>query len=132
MPRDWLYWEDGARYAGTARCDEARRPHQLHTRQGAWCVSIHLYSSHLSIISFIGAGGASGGYTTGTKEAIELLRNKSRPYLFSNTLAPAIVGASLKMFDKISKTTELRDKLEVNTKLFRKLMGEAGVLSYLL
>lgn len=71
-------------------------------------------------------GGASGGYTTGTKEAIDLLRNKSRPYLFSNTVAPAIVGATIKMFDMISATTERRDILERNTKLFRSLMTEAG------
>lgn len=71
-------------------------------------------------------GGASGGYTTGSKEVIDLLRNKSRPYLFSNTIAPAIVGASIKMFDIISSTTERRDRLERNTALFRKLMGEAG------
>jgi len=71
-------------------------------------------------------GGASGGYTTGPKEVIDMLRNKSRPYLFSNTVAPAIVGASIKMFDLISSTTERRDRLEKNTTLFRQLMTEAG------
>ena len=71
-------------------------------------------------------GGAMGGYTTGKKEIIEILRQRSRPYLFSNSLAPAIVGASLKVFDMISEDTSLRDQLEWNTNYFRKKMGEAG------
>lgn len=71
-------------------------------------------------------GGASGGFTTGRKEIIEMLRQRSRPYLFSNTLAPSIVGASIKVLDMLSETTELRDKLEANTKLFRSKMTEAG------
>jgi len=71
-------------------------------------------------------GGAMGGYTTGKKEIIELLRQKSRPYLFSNSLAPTIVGASLKVFELISKDTSLRDKLEENTNYFRTEMGKAG------
>ena len=71
-------------------------------------------------------GGAMGGYTTGKKEIIELLRQRSRPYLFSNSLAPAIVGASLKVFEMISKDTSLRDKLEENTKYFKEKMIEAG------
>ncbi|OUU01466.1 MAG: glycine C-acetyltransferase [Bacteroidetes bacterium MED-G17] len=71
-------------------------------------------------------GGASGGFTTGKKEIIEMLRQKSRPYLFSNTLAPSIVGASIKVFDMLEKTTDLRDKLEQNALYFRKEMGEAG------
>ncbi len=71
-------------------------------------------------------GGAMGGYTTGKKEIIELLRQRSRPYLFSNSLAPAIVGASLKVFDILSENTLLRDKLELNTKYFKKGMKEAG------
>jgi glycine C-acetyltransferase len=71
-------------------------------------------------------GGAMGGYTTGKKEIIELLRQRSRPYLFSNSLAPTIVGASLKVFELISKDTSLRDKLENNTNYFRKEMGKAG------
>lgn len=71
-------------------------------------------------------GGASGGFTTGKKEIIELLRQRSRPYLFSNTLAPAVVGASIAVFDLLSETTELRDKLEENTKYFRQKMTEAG------
>jgi len=71
-------------------------------------------------------GGAMGGYTTGKKEIIELLRQRSRPYLFSNSLAPAIVGASLKVFEMISKDTSLRDKLEWNTNYFKKGMTKAG------
>jgi len=71
-------------------------------------------------------GGASGGFTSGRKEVIDMLRQKSRPYLFSNTLAPSIVGASIAVFDMLSQTTELRDKLEHNTKYFRKKMTEAG------
>jgi len=71
-------------------------------------------------------GGAMGGYTTGKKEIIEILRQRSRPYLFSNSLAPAIVGASLKVFDIISNDTSLRDKLEWNTNYFRKKMDTAG------
>jgi glycine C-acetyltransferase len=71
-------------------------------------------------------GGAMGGYTTGKKEIIELLRQRSRPYLFSNSLAPAIVGASLKVFDLLSNNTNLRDKLEENTDYFKKGMKEAG------
>jgi glycine C-acetyltransferase len=71
-------------------------------------------------------GGASGGFTSGRKEVIELLRQRSRPYLFSNTLAPSIVGASIAVMDLLSETTELRDKLEVNTKYFRSKMTAAG------
>lgn len=71
-------------------------------------------------------GGASGGFTSGRKEIVELLRQRSRPYLFSNTLAPSITGASIAVFDLLSETTELRDKLEENTKYFRKKMTEAG------
>lgn len=71
-------------------------------------------------------GGALGGYTTGKKEIIALLRQRSRPYLFSNSLAPAIVGASLKVFEMISKDTSLRDKLEWNTNYFKSGMLKAG------
>ena len=71
-------------------------------------------------------GGASGGFTTGRKEAIALLRQRSRPYLFSNTLAPVICGASLAVFELLSKTTELRDKLMSNTARFRAGMTAAG------
>ena len=71
-------------------------------------------------------GGAMGGYTTGPKEIIDMLRQKSRPYLFSNSLAPSIVGASIKVFDLLSSTTELRDKLEDNTNYFKKKIVAAG------
>ena len=71
-------------------------------------------------------GGASGGFTSGKKEIIEMLRQRSRPYLFSNTLAPAIVGASIAVLDMLSETTELRDTLAYNTAYFRKKMTEAG------
>lgn len=71
-------------------------------------------------------GGAMGGYTTGKKEIIEILRQRSRPYLFSNSLAPAIVGASLKVFEMIDSDTSLRDKLEENTNYFRNNMEAAG------
>ena len=71
-------------------------------------------------------GGAMGGYTTGKKEIIEILRQRSRPYLFSNSLAPSIVGASLKVFEMIENDTSLRDKLEENTNYFRENMEAAG------
>ena len=71
-------------------------------------------------------GGASGGFTTGKKEIIEMLRQRSRPYLFSNTLAPAITGASIAVLELLSSTTELRDKLERNTQYFREKMTQAG------
>lgn len=71
-------------------------------------------------------GGAMGGYTTGKKEIIEMLRQRSRPYLFSNSLAPAIVGASIKVFDMLEKDTSLRDKLQRNTEYFKKGMKKAG------
>lgn len=71
-------------------------------------------------------GGASGGFTSGRKEIIDLLRQKSRPYLFSNTVAPSIVGASIAVLNMLTETTELRDKLEFNTRYFRKKMTEAG------
>jgi glycine C-acetyltransferase len=71
-------------------------------------------------------GGASGGFTSGRKEIIEMLRQRSRPYLFSNTVAPSIVGASIAVLDMLSETTELRDKLASNTQYFRTKMTEAG------
>ena len=72
-------------------------------------------------------GGAMGGYTTGKKEIIDILRQRSRPYLFSNSLAPAIVGASIKVFEMLDKDTTLRDKLEWNTDYFKKGMKAAGL-----
>jgi glycine C-acetyltransferase len=71
-------------------------------------------------------GGAMGGYTTGKKEIIAMLRQRSRPYLFSNSLAPAIVGASLKVFEMLGKNTDLRDKLEENTNHFKKGIKALG------
>ena len=71
-------------------------------------------------------GGASGGYTSGRKEIIEYLRQRSRPYLFSNTLAPSIAGASLKVLELLTESTELRDRLEANTRFFREGMGRLG------
>lgn len=71
-------------------------------------------------------GGASGGFTSGRKEIIEMLRQRSRPYLFSNTVAPSIVGASIAVLDMLTETTTLRDQLEFNTKYFRTKMTEAG------
>ena len=72
-------------------------------------------------------GGAMGGFTTGKKEIIEMLRQRSRPYLFSNSLAPAIVGASIAVFDMLSETTTLRDKLEWNVKYFKEGMDSIGL-----
>ena len=71
-------------------------------------------------------GGASGGFTSGKREIIEMLRQRSRPYLFSNTVAPSIVGASIAVLDMLSETTDLRDRLESNTKYFREKMTAAG------
>jgi glycine C-acetyltransferase len=71
-------------------------------------------------------GGAMGGYTTAKKEIIEILRQRSRPYLFSNSLAPAIVGASIKVFDLLENETTLRDRLEWNTKYFKQEIKKAG------
>ena len=71
-------------------------------------------------------GGASGGFTSGRKEIIDMLRQRSRPYLFSNTVAPSVVGASIAVLDMLSETTELRDRLEENTKYFREKMTAAG------
>jgi glycine C-acetyltransferase len=71
-------------------------------------------------------GGAMGGYTTGNKEVIDMLRQRSRPYLFSNSLAPAIVGASIKVFEMLSNNTSLKDKLAENTAYFKKGLKDAG------
>jgi glycine C-acetyltransferase len=71
-------------------------------------------------------GGASGGYVSGRQEIVDLLRQRSRPYLFSNTLAPSIAGASLKVLDLLSESTALRDKLEDNTRYFRAEMAKIG------
>ena len=73
-------------------------------------------------------GGASGGYTSGRKEIIDLLRQRSRPYLFSNTVAPSIISASLKVLEILQSSTRLRDKLEENTKYFRENIKKTGLL----
>ena len=92
----------------------------------------HEYSQVMGRIDIItgtygkALGGASGGFTAARKEIVEMLRQRSRPYLFSNTLAPGIVGASLKVLELLSGSTELRDKLEHNTAYFRSAMTEAG------
>jgi glycine C-acetyltransferase len=72
-------------------------------------------------------GGASGGFTSGRKEIVDLLRQRSRPYLFSNTIAPPVIAASLKALELLSASTELRDKLEENTKYFRTALTERGL-----
>ena len=72
-------------------------------------------------------GGASGGFTSGRKEIVDLLRQRSRPYLFSNTIAPPVVAASLKALEMLSASTELRDKLEANTKYLREAVTNAGL-----
>jgi glycine C-acetyltransferase len=71
-------------------------------------------------------GGAMGGFTSGRREVIQMLRQKSRPYLFSNSLAPAIAGASLAVLERLSKSTELRDRLHANTAYFRRRIEEIG------
>jgi glycine C-acetyltransferase len=92
----------------------------------------HEYNSVMGRVDIItgtlgkALGGASGGYTSGRKEITDYLRQRSRPYLFSNTLAPAIAGASLKVLELLSASTELRDRLEANTKFFREGMGRLG------
>jgi len=93
---------------------------------------VHEYCGVLGKIDIItgtlgkALGGASGGFTSGRKEIIDMLRQRSRPYLFSNTLAPGIAGASIVVLDLLSETTQLRDKLEYNTKYFRNKMTAAG------
>lgn len=90
---------------------------------------LHAVSARIDILTGTlgkALGGASGGYTSGRKEIVELLRQRSRPYLFSNTLAPSIAGASLKALEILTRSTELRDKLESNTKFFRGEMARSG------
>lgn len=93
---------------------------------------VHEYHHVMSRVDIItgtlgkALGGASGGFTSAKKEIIDLLRQRSRPYLFSNTLAPSITGASIAVLDMLSKTTELRDKLEENTRYFREKITAAG------
>ena len=99
---------------------------------GATGRGVHEYRGVMNRIDIItgtlgkALGGASGGFTAAKKEIVEMLRQRSRPYLFSNTLAPSIVGASIEVFDMLSETTALRDKLEENTRYFRARMTAAG------
>ncbi len=96
---------------------------------GRGCHEYHKVMDRVDIITGTygkALGGASGGFTAARKEIVDILRQNSRPYLFSNTLAPAIVGATLKVLDILSGSTHLRDKLEENTKYFRSKMSEAG------
>jgi len=95
-----------------------RGTHELHNAMGRVDIITGTYGKAL--------GGASGGFTSARKEIVDLLRQRSRPYLFSNTLAPSIVGGSLKVLELLSSSTRLRDKLEANTKYFRKAMTDAG------
>ena len=93
---------------------------------------VHEYRNCMSRVDIItgtlgkALGGASGGFTAAKKEIVDILRQRSRPYLFSNTVAPSIVGASIAVIDMLSETTALRDKLEDNTKYFRQQMTDAG------
>ncbi|MFT4737322.1 MAG: glycine C-acetyltransferase [Cyclobacteriaceae bacterium] len=99
---------------------------------GATGRGVHEYRNVMDRVDIItgtlgkALGGASGGFTAGKKEIIDILRQRSRPYLFSNTLAPSIAGASIAVLNMLSETTELRDKLERNTQYFRKKMTAAG------
>lgn len=98
-------------------------------KTGRGSVELHGVMDRVDIITGTlgkALGGAMGGYTTGKKEIIELLRQRSRPYLFSNSLAPSIVGASIKVFDVLSNSTHLRDKLEENVNYFKKGMSKLG------
>jgi len=99
-------WARRARDAGTLRCDG-----RVDILTGTMGKAL---------------GGASGGYTSGRQEIIELLRQRSRPYLFSNTVAPAIVAGTLKVLDLLTESTALRDRLEVNTRFFRAGLTRAG------
>jgi len=99
---------------------------------GAHGKGTHEYNNVIGKIDIItgtlgkALGGANGGYTSGRKEIIDMLRQRSRPYLFSNTVAPSIIAASLKVLEMLSSTTHLRDKLEQNTKYFRERISKAG------
>ncbi len=95
-----------------------RGTHEYHNVMGRIDIITGTYGKAL--------GGASGGFTAAKKEIVEILRQRSRPYLFSNTLAPSIVGASIKVLDLLTSSTALRDKLEANTAYFRKAVTEAG------
>ena len=107
-----------------------RMPPAFSARPGAARTSIAGVMGKIDIITGTlgkALGGASGGFTSGRKEIVDLLRQRSRPYLFSNTIAPPVVAASLKALELLSASTELRDKLEENTKYFRAALTERGL-----
>ena len=103
---------------GVLRSDGARAPSSTAARWAGWTSSPRLWARR--------SAGASGGFTTGRAEIIDLLRQRSRPYLFSNTMAPALVAASIEVLDMLSRTSDLRERLEKNTKYFREKMTAAG------
>jgi glycine C-acetyltransferase len=123
---DMLTWQD--RYDAIVMVDESHASGFM----GKTGRGTHEYRGVMGRIDIItgtlgkALGGASGGFTSGRKEIVEILRQRSRPYLFSNTLAPSITGATIAVLDLLSETTALRDKLESNTKYFRTKMTEAG------
>jgi glycine C-acetyltransferase len=135
---DGVFSMDGYIANLPAICDLAEKHHALvmvddsHAvgfmgRRGRGTPDYHNVMGRIDVITGTlgkALGGASGGYTSGRKEIIELLRQRSRPYLFSNTLAPAIAGASLKVLELLTASTELRDKLEANTQFFRQEMAK--------
>ena len=120
----------GNRWGQTLQHPQAGRPASDETIETGRGVPEHFGVQHkVDIVTGTlgkALGGAMGGYTTGKKEIIEMLRQRSRPYLFSNSLAPAIVGASIKVFDLLSSTTTLRDRLEENTLYFKEHIIAAG------
>jgi glycine C-acetyltransferase len=137
---DGVFSMDGYIANLPAICDLAEKYHALvmvddsHSvgfmgRRGRGTHEYHNVMSRVDVITGTlgkALGGASGGYTSGRKEIIEMLRQRSRPYLFSNTLAPAIAGASLKVLEMLTASTELRDRLEANTNFFRAGMSQLG------
>jgi len=137
---DGVFSMDGYIANLKAICDLAEKHHALVMVDDSHAVGFmgrtgrgtHEYNGVMGRVDIItgtlgkALGGASGGYTSGRKEIIEYLRQRSRPYLFSNTLAPGIAGASLKVLELLAASTELRDQLEANTKFFREGMGRLG------
>lgn len=137
---DGVFSMDGSLASLPALCDLAERHRALvmvddsHAvgfmgRHGRGTHEHHAVMGRVDVITGTlgkALGGASGGYTSGRKEIIELLRQRSRPYLFSNTLCPSIAGATLKVFELLTQSTELRDRLEANTRFFRQAMSSQG------
>src|SRR5690349_1183900 len=138
---DGVFSMDGCIAHLPAICDLAEKHHALvmvddsHAvgfmgRRGRGTHEFHHVMGRVDILTGTlgkALGGASGGYTSGRKEIIEMLRQRSRPYLFSNSVAPPIVAASLKVLELLSETTELRERLFSNTRLFRRKIEEAGI-----